>query len=156
MKFSTQEEYGLRCLIQLAQSKSGSLTIPEIGQLEGLSPTHVAKLLAILKRDGFISSTRGQSGGYSLAFPASQIRLDRVLDSLGGRLLDSGFCERHSGTLATCTHEVNCSLKSLWTNIQIAVDQVTSQVTLQDLVDAGKTASGTVNVSFKGRESQVV
>lgn len=150
MKFSAQEEYGLRCLMQIAQAKEGSLTIPEISQFEGLSSTHVAKLLAILRKEGFINSTRGQAGGYALAMPPEKINIGEVLSALGGRLLDDSFCERHSGQLSTCTHAVNCSVKSLWTNIQIAVDQVVQRVTLADLIAAGKEPE-TLQLTIKPR-----
>ena len=87
MKFSAQEEYGLRCLLQIARlGPEGSLTIPEIARHEGMSPTHVAKLLMILRRDGFLASTRGQQGGYALALPPEKTYVGDVLASLGGRL----------------------------------------------------------------------
>ena len=46
MKFSTQEEYGLRCLIILGKSypNEKGLTIPDISQIEGISQHIVAKL----------------------------------------------------------------------------------------------------------------
>ena len=70
MKFSTQEEYGLRCLLQIARKgPGGSVTIPEVSRLEGLSQTNVAKMLMILRKEGFIVSTRGQSGGYAISRP---------------------------------------------------------------------------------------
>jgi DNA-binding IscR family transcriptional regulator len=39
MKISAQEEYGLRCLLQLARadSQGESLTLAQIAQLEGIS-----------------------------------------------------------------------------------------------------------------------
>ena len=45
MKLSSQEEYGLRCLLQLARQPDRSLAIPEIGLAEGISAHNVAKLL---------------------------------------------------------------------------------------------------------------
>ena len=49
MKISSQEEYGLRCLLRLARGdEQSSLTIPEIAHAEGLSAPYVAKLLAVL------------------------------------------------------------------------------------------------------------
>ena len=81
MKFSAQEEYGLRCLLQIARSQE-SMTIPEIAKIEGLSQTHVAKLLMILRKEGFITSTRGQAGGYALAKSPSEINVGQVLESL--------------------------------------------------------------------------
>lgn len=134
MKFSAQEEYGLRCLIQIAKS-ADSITISEISRTEGLSPTHVAKLLMILRKGGFITSTRGQAGGYVLSREPGHIIVGDVLASLGGRLYDGDFCGRHKGQLSICRHAIDCSVKSLWQVVQTAVDDVVQHITLADLLE---------------------
>jgi Rrf2 family protein len=144
MKFSAQEEYGLRCLLQLARSGE-SMTIPEISKVEGMSSTHVAKLLMILRKEGFIVSTRGQSGGYMLARKPEEIVVGQVLEALGGKLYDGDFCNRHAGQLSICTHAVDCSVRSLWQVVQTAVDNVVNRLTLADLL----TAKETPNVQFQ-------
>lgn len=146
MKFSAQEEYGLRCMIQIAKFGSdGSLTIPEIARVEGLSQTHVAKLLMILRKDGFITSTRGQTGGYALARPAGEINVGEILACLGGKLYDDEFCSKHAGQFSICKHAVDCSVKSLWQVIQGAVDHVLNDLTLADMISKGDAIS---NVTF--------
>ena len=145
MKFSAQEEYGLRCLLEIARSKD-SLTIPEIARVEGLSQTHVAKLLMILRKEGFIASTRGQAGGYTLARPASEINVGEVLACLGGKLYDEEFCAKHAGQMTICQHAVDCSVKSLWQVIQGAVDHVLVDLTLADMISKGDAAIS--NVTF--------
>jgi iron-sulfur cluster assembly accessory protein len=132
MKFSAQEEYGLRCLITIARGEC--TTIPEISKREGLSEAHVAKLLSTLRKANLITSTRGQSGGYALTKPASETYLSEVIDVLGGRLYDEGFCERHSGIGGTCNHSSGCTIRSVWHEVQVAVDSVLSRVTLEDIV----------------------
>ena len=55
MKLSAQEEYGLRCLLQLGRNEAASgdgLTIPEISQSEELSPAYVGKLMRVLRMGG--------------------------------------------------------------------------------------------------------
>lgn len=146
MKFSAQEEYGLRCLLQIARLGAGeSMTIPQISELEGITPTHVAKLLMILRKDGFINATRGQAGGYFLARPADTIPVGDVLASLGGKLFDAEFCNRHAGHLHICNHHVDCSVKSLWQVIQSAVDGVVNKITIADLLEQ-KTAQPNVTL----------
>jgi DNA-binding IscR family transcriptional regulator len=50
MKFSTQEDYGLRLLLRIAKSKSpNGLTIPELSELEGISVANAGKILRILR-----------------------------------------------------------------------------------------------------------
>lgn len=139
MKFSAQEELGLRCLLQVARrTHSNGITIHEISELEQLSSPNVAKLLRILRIGGFIESTRGQVGGYTLSRPASEIKVSDVLETLGGKLWESGFCEKYSAGSDLCSHTIDCSIKSLWQKVQYAVDQVLLNVTLADLMGEGQ------------------
>jgi len=145
MKFTAQEEYGIRCLLQIGrQGKGGSLTIPEIAAAEGISVPYVAKLVRILRQGGFLKSTRGQSGGYALARVPEQIVSGDVLAALGGRLFESEYCEQYPGSLASCTHTVDCSIRSLWRAVQTGVDQVLSRTTLRDLLGSEEEASVSV------------
>ncbi|HML16125.1 MAG TPA: Rrf2 family transcriptional regulator [Bryobacteraceae bacterium] len=135
MKLTAHEEYGFRCLVQLAKHGAGaSMTIPEISAGEGISQPYVAKLMRILRRGGFVTSSRGKIGGYMLARPASQIIVGDVLAELGGRLFEGTFCESHSGRANICRHSTDCSIRALWHSVQVALDQVLAKTTLQDLL----------------------
>ena len=65
MKVTAQEEYGLRCLLQLAKNaaKPDPVTVREIATIEGLSNAYAEKLLRILSRAGLAESRRGARGG---------------------------------------------------------------------------------------------
>ena len=152
MKFSSQEEYGLRCLLQLAKRGAGaSMTIPGISAAEGLSVPYVAKLVRILRQDGFVKSCRGQSGGYTLTRDPKEIVVGDVLAALGGRIFDSETCGRYHGTEDLCTHSIDCSIRSLWQAVQREVDQVLSKTTLFDLLGSEQemttTASNLVQIT---------
>ena len=135
MKLTAQEEYGLRCLLRVAEAgESESLTIPEIGRAEALSIAYVAKLMRILRQGEFVKSVRGQTGGYTLARRPENIPVGEVLAVLGGRLFEPGFCDQFSGLKRFCTHSVDCSIRSLWRAVQSAVDSVLTGITLQDLL----------------------
>lgn len=135
MKLSSQEEYGLRLLLQLGrEGAGGSLTIAELGQREGISAPNVAKLMRILRRAALVRSTRGKTGGYALTRPVSQIRVGDVLNSLGGRLFDPGFCDRHAGIEHECTHLPDCSIRPVLAHLQTAIDLVLGRLTLESLL----------------------
>jgi Rrf2 family protein len=140
MKISSQEEYGLRCLLQLAEAdrNGAALTIPEIAAREALSPPYVAKLLAVLRHAGIIDSERGRTGGYHMAKSPAQIRLGTVLMALGEPLFDeAGYCERHKGTESTdgqCVHNGGCNLRALWQTLELWMRQALDQISLQDLL----------------------
>jgi len=135
MKFSSQEEYGLRCLLRIARDTSAKgLTIPEISKAEGMTIHNTAKLLRILRIGGFLASSRGQIGGYTLSRPAEEIMLKDVLDVLGGRLYDTQFCDHHKGVVDICTNSIDCSVRSLWQTIQNTVDDVLNNISIKDLL----------------------
>ena len=137
MKITAQEEYGIRILLRIANSRQpGGITIPQLSEIEGLSQHYTAKLCRILRLSGFIKSTRGKDGGYFLAYPAGDININKVLNSLGGRLYSDEFCQNHAGQLKSCCHSCACSVRSLWQIVQDAVDNILDNYTLQDLINS--------------------
>ena len=135
MRLSSQEEYGLRCLLRVGRAGTeGSITIAELSRSEGITEPNVAKMMRLLRQAGFVQSTRGQSGGYSLARPAGEIAVGEVANVLGGRLYEPSFCDEHTGVERLCTHMTDCSIRSVWRLVQRAVDDVLGKITLKDLL----------------------
>ena len=135
MKLSAQEEYGLRCLLRVASAGSGeSVAIPTIAAAEALSIAYVGKLMGVLRQGEFVSSVRGQAGGYVLSRPPEEIDVAEVLTLLGGRLFDPGFCDEFPGLERICRHSLDCSTRSLWRSIQQAIDRSLAGITLRDLL----------------------
>ncbi|HEX5133985.1 MAG TPA: Rrf2 family transcriptional regulator [Thermoanaerobaculia bacterium] len=135
MKLSSQEEYGLRCLLRVGrEGTAGSVSISELSRSEGISEPNVAKMMRVLRESGFVRSTRGQAGGYALSRPADEINVGEALAALGGRLYEPSFCDSHSGMERLCTHMPDCSIRSVWRMLQNAVDQVLGKITLKDLL----------------------
>lgn len=140
MKISAQEEYGLRCLLQIARREDqASLSITEIAEAEGLSAPYAAKLLALLRQEGFIESTRGRSGGYRLTRRPVEVRLGSVLTALGEHLFSEGnFCQKHAGTETSdgaCVHAGgSCNLRSLWQTLESWMRHTLDGLTLADLL----------------------
>lgn len=136
VKLSAQEEYGIRCLLQLAR-QDGSVTVAEVGAKEGLGEPYVAKLLRVLRQAGLVESIRGKNGGYLLARPADQIRMSEVISALGSELYSpQHFCERFAGDRSVCVHSCECSLRSLWEGIQGVVHTLLERCTLAELVNS--------------------
>lgn len=136
MKFSAQEEYALRCLIRIGKKYNiDAVTISEISDEEGIPQHTIAKILRELRLAGFLESERGHTGGYSLTKNPKEIKISDVFLSIGSRLFDDEFCKTHSGITDICTNSVDCSIKSLWGLIQDAVDNVTDNITLENLIN---------------------
>ncbi|MBP6679922.1 MAG: Rrf2 family transcriptional regulator [Saprospiraceae bacterium] len=135
MKISAQDEYGLRILLRIAKAHpEEGLSLSQIGELENISQAYAAKLTRSLRMAGFIQSMRGHKGGYILALPTSDIKVNHVLKAMGGVMYDEKFCGHHAGTLSLCTNSIDCSLRSLWTMLQWNMDKLLDQVSLADLL----------------------
>ena len=134
MKISAQEEYGLRCLVQLAALGPGdSLTLPQIAEREGISTANAGKLMWLLNKAGFVQSTRGTKGGYVLARPAADIRLSEIIRVLDHDAVNK-HCGSYTGVLDTCVHNGDCGIRPVLVGLHEIVENALSQITLAQLV----------------------
>jgi len=135
MKLSAQEEYGLRCLLQLAraQTTAESLTLSQIAGQEGISSANAGKLMWILTKAGLVQSTRGTKGGYVLARPANEIRLNQVIRVLEGEPAES-HCKSYAGVLDACIHTGDCGIRPVIVELHQIVDNALAEITLSQLL----------------------
>src|ERR1051325_8725360 len=135
MKISAHEEYGLRCLVQLprGETRGYPLTPNQIAELEGLSVANAGKLMWILVKAGLVQSTRGANGGYALARPASEIRLNEVIRILDEDTVDQ-FCKTHTGVLDACVHTSDCGIRPVIVGLHEIVQNALSEITLAELI----------------------
>ena len=135
MKISAQEEYGLRCLLQLARAETigETLTLTQLAHLEGISSANAGKLMWILSKAGLVQSTRGIKGGYALARPASQIKLNQVIRVLEGEPAES-HCKRYAGVLDACVHTGDCGIRPVIVELHQIVDNALADITLSQLL----------------------
>lgn len=134
MKISAQEEYGLRCLLQLATLSDGeSLTLNQIAEREGITSANAGKLMWLLNKAGFVSATRGTKGGYSLARVAGEIYLNEVIKVLDADEIDN-HCESYTGVLDSCIHKGDCGIRPVIVGLHEIVQGALSQISLAQLV----------------------
>jgi Rrf2 family protein len=134
MHLSSQEEYGLRCLIQLARHEGRApMRIQEIARAEGLSAEYVAKLMRILRNGGLVASTRGAGGGYRLGRAPGTMTLWDAIQVLGGPFFPDSFCDSHPGSLRDCVHSPSCSIRGVWRSLNGLLRVALSGITIEDL-----------------------
>lgn len=138
MKISAQEEYGLRCLLQLARLEAGeSLTLNQLAEREGISQANAGKLMWLMNKAGLVISTRGTKGGYTLARPASEVRVSEVIRVLDDDL--EGHCKSYTGVLDACVHTTDCGIRPVLVNLHEVVHQALEKITLTQLLQKEKT-----------------
>ena len=136
MKITAQEEYGLRCLLQLAKFPQGQVvSVKEIAGKEGLSHAYVEKLLRILSRAGLVHSMRGLKGGYVMNRPASSVMLGEVVRALGTVENTEHICRSFTGQEAACVHFSDCGIRSVWSGLTTYIQRFLDQTTLASALD---------------------
>ena len=142
MKITAQEEYGLRCLLQLARSPVGQVvSVKEVAAKEGLSSAYVEKLLRILSRAGLVHSVRGVRGGYTLNRPPSQTTLGEIVRALGAIQTTNHICTVFTGNQDACVHFNDCGIRSVWSGLTTYIQQFLDQTTLSSLLENEYTVS---------------
>ena len=129
MAFSAKTGYGLVSLIELAaiHSRGCVLQVAEIAQRQAIPDRYLEQMLASLRRGQILRSIRGPKGGYQLARPPAEIRVDNVVSCLEGDVPP-----RAGGVGATPEFEV---LGRLEQRLEGARLGILSGTTLQDLLD---------------------
>ena len=145
MIFTTKAEYGVRLLVELGrQPQEVPVSLKAIAAAEGLPLAYLERIVALLKKAGFVESTRGAHGGYRLARPADAIRMDEVVVALEGAVAPMEcFVDDRDGPgpaegRVLCSHHDDrghgCATKLLWTRVQGGVMKALSTTTLAELV----------------------
>ncbi|HQR36918.1 MAG TPA: Rrf2 family transcriptional regulator [Blastocatellia bacterium] len=134
MKISAQEEYGLRCLMQVARTAPGSASsLRHIAESEGISAAYAGKLLWILSHAGLVKSVRGPKGGYVLGKPPAEILLSDVIKVLDEDEM-SHHCQHFAGEMDECVHTDDCTIKPVVQGLHSLVRDVLSRISLQQLM----------------------
>jgi len=146
MKISAQEEFGLRCLLQLARADmhGESLTLAQLAQLEGISAANAGKLMWILNKAGLVQSQRGIKGGYRLARPAADIHLNEVISVLDYESVET-HCKSYAGVLDSCVHTGDCGIRPVIVELHQIVDKALAEITLSQLLGTEATVDAVLH-----------
>jgi Rrf2 family transcriptional regulator, cysteine metabolism repressor len=144
MIFTTKAEYGVRLLVELGRQSvapggPAPVSLKAIAEAEGLPLAYLERIVALLKKAGFVEATRGAHGGYRLSRPADDVRMDEVVLALEGAVAPmTCFVNDTEGGRVLCSHEADrghgCATKLLWTRVQGGVVQALAGTTLAELV----------------------
>ena len=132
MKITAQEEYGLRCLLQLARQGGSDkpVTVREIAKNEGLSNAYAEKLLYQLSKAGMVESVRGVRGGFRLKGSPEEVTVGDAVRALGSFLTHAAICQRYTGEEASCVHNKDCGLRPVWSTVNYHIQKLLDNMPL--------------------------
>ena len=77
-------EYGIHCLLWLVDCGDMPLSSRDLAELQGISPSFVAKIFPKLEKAGIVSACEGVRGGYRLARQPEKISFLQIVDAIEG------------------------------------------------------------------------
>jgi Rrf2 family cysteine metabolism transcriptional repressor len=147
MLFSAKAEYACVAMLELAARYDDPrpVRLAEVAEKHGISDRFLVQILLDLKRAGLVESTRGASGGYTLARRPEEISLFdilRVIDpterrprkqmSSAPRRKDPAKPQRQKAELQLTVYVRG--VRSVWDRVVEAQEIVLKNTTLADLV----------------------
>ncbi len=132
MRVSTRTTYGIRALVELAiHHTEGPVSVRFLAQSLGVSKYYLENLMLIMKRNGFVTPSRGPNGGYSLAKYPADISLPEVFAALEGseNLVYCGTCPD------SCPYRDYCAGHDLFKLLCGAMFGALSSITLKTMAE---------------------
>ena len=125
MKISTRGRYGLYFMLALAKDyQERKRSVKSVAEERGISDLYLEQIVASLKKEKLVKSTRGAYGGYELNFPPDEIKIGTIF-----RSLEENIVAVESDDKDTQTE------RYLWGRIRDALRDVLDHTTLQDLLN---------------------
>lgn len=134
MKLGTKGRYAVMALVDLAYYGQGEpLALTEIAQRQSLPISYLEQLFLKLRQKGFVTSTRGHQGGYTLAREANAIRISEILEAIG-ESLETTRCDKSSSTGCLGTN-AKCLTHALWAGLGAQMHQYLQGISLADVCE---------------------
>ena len=135
MRLSTKAQYAVRAMVRLSlHSGCQAISLKDISRWEEISLTYLEQLFVKLRRCEIVNSVRGPGGGYVLARPADQIRVDQIIDSVEETLVPVS-CMDDEGRCSCGTH---CVTHTVWQGLGERIRSFLGSVTLADLTEEAR------------------
>lgn len=129
-------QYALRAIFELSLRHTSETvsTVADVSETQKIPSRFLEQIFSKLRTGKYISSRRGNRGGYILSRDPGTITVGEVIEFIEG---DDGLvdCLKKSPKNRHCPVNDTCVFKELWENAQKAVSGVFDTTTFQDLVD---------------------
>lgn len=133
MKLSTKGRYGLRAMLEIALNSDGdAVSIKHISEQQQISENYLEQIIATLKKCGYVKSTRGPKGGYSLNHSPKDISVGQILRCLEGDLNPVDCVAVNQDKV--CDESALCVTKYVWKKISESINVVVDGISLNDLI----------------------
>jgi Rrf2 family transcriptional regulator, nitric oxide-sensitive transcriptional repressor len=131
MQLSFFTDYALRVLIYAAVRPEARCLTTDVATAFGISRHHVVKIVNELQHLGYLATTRGRAGGFTLAMAPERISIGEVVRRTEGTLTLVECFDRETNT---CPLAPACGLKGVLGQAFDAFLAVLDRSSLADLI----------------------
>ncbi|WEX91323.1 Rrf2 family transcriptional regulator [Sinorhizobium garamanticum] len=133
-------KYGLKAMVDLAQLQPGETAfITDIAVRNNLPKKFLDTIMLELRNAGFLRSKKGPGGGYSLARPATEIRVGQVIRTLDGPLAPIRCASRTAFEACDdCRDPETCHVRRSMVVVRDAMAGILDNMTLEQFAAAEK------------------
>lgn len=136
-------KYGLKALVHLALLPAGeSSVVSDIASHNNIPKKFLDAILLELRNNGILKSKKGAGGGYSLAKPASEIRIGEAIRALDGPLAPILCASRTAyQPCDDCADPETCQVRLSMTTVRDAISDILDNMSLEQFTQAEATRS---------------
>lgn len=137
--FGNSTEYGLHCLLWLVEPREQLPSSRDLAELQGVSPSLVAKIFPRLEKAGLVTAAPGIRGGYQLARAPDRISVLDVVDAIEGNkpLFHCHEvrrrCVLYDGTQPSWSERGMCGIHAVMVRAEQRMREELARTTLADL-----------------------
>lgn len=140
--FSRKSQYAFHALIILCEIPPGERrTIEQIANSRHLPKKFLEIILRELKDSGIVKSTRGKKGGYMLARPAGEIRIQDVVNVTENTHWFTCLYAEAGQACGNCFDATDCLINR---TIQPVREQIVAYLSSRSLLDLAHSRTSTV------------
>jgi Rrf2 family protein len=137
MILSKKSIYGLKALLSLARRDSKDLVIiSDLAREENIPKKFLEAILLALKNGGILHSRIGKGGGYSLAVPARELTVGRIIRILEGDYAPLACLNATNYSQCTdCNDMESCGIRLVMSDVHRALISVLDSALLSGMVE---------------------
>jgi len=138
MKLSKRGEYALRAMLDLSMAHALDrplVPLTALAEAQRMPATFLEQILIDLRQAGFLTSTRGKYGGYSLARSPEEILIGDLVRHIDGALAPIGCASVTAYQRCSCPDEEHCGLRLLMVDVRNAIAGILDRYSLKHLAE---------------------
>ena len=133
MRMSTRSRFAVTAMIDIAlRGHAGPVSLADVGARHQISVSYLEQLFSKLRQGGLVQSTRGPSGGYTLARAEQAISVADIIGAIEAPSAKSGHVGQESADKEGSTDSMT---QALWDTLSAQMTAHMQAISLHDLAD---------------------